>query len=205
MNNRVVIRSLVTPEGCLVAMDDGAIVWRPTHGTRTQIKLDAIATVLLALKGPTGCYDIAAIGDSNGGITLLSLPRLEEIEKFSIDGGIVRSMTAVQDTLGKYLAATQDGRVWVIGTEVPGRTLHLFTHSSPITSLRLLGDNILIQSGWNRHTYDWTGATTDEFDGQRQFKVKATNRANRLARILESEQRRIQQNQPLMIDLPAFG
>jgi len=186
-------------------MDDGAIVWRPTHGTRTQIKLDAIATVLLALKGPTGCYDITAIGDSNGGITLLSLPRLEEIEKFSIGGGIVRSITAVQDTLGKYLAATQDGSVWVIGTEVPGRTLHLFTHSSPITSLRLLGDKILIQSGWNRQTYDWTGTTTDEFDGQRQFKVKAKNRANRRARILESEQRRIQKNQPLMLDLPAFG
>jgi len=71
--------------------------------------------------------------------------------------------------------------------------------------LRLLGDKILIQSGWNRQTYDWTGTTTDEFDGQRQFKVKATNRANRRARILESEQRRIQKNQPLMLDLPAFG
>ena len=98
MNNRVVIRSLVTPEGCLVAMDDGAIVWRPTHGTRTQIKLDAIATVLLALKGPTGCYDITAIGDSNGGITLLSLPRLEEIEKFSIGGGIVQETGTLDDS-----------------------------------------------------------------------------------------------------------
>ena len=71
MNNRVVIRSLVTNEGCLVAMDDGAIVWRPTHGTRSQFKMDAIATVLLAIKGPTEAYDIAAIGDAGGGVTLV--------------------------------------------------------------------------------------------------------------------------------------
>lgn len=205
MNNRVVIRSLVTPEGHLVAMDDGTVVWRPAHGTRSQLKLEAIATVLLALKGPTGCYDVAAIGDSAGGVTLLSLPRLEIMEKFSIEGGIVRSLTAVPKSLGKYLAATQNGSVWVVGTEVPGRVIHLFTHSGPITSLKLLEDKILIQSGWNRRTYDWTGATTDEFDGEQQFQVKATKRANRRARILESEQRRIKQTQPLMLDLPAFG
>ncbi len=205
MNNRVVIRSLVTPEGYLVAMDDGTVVWRPTHGARSQLKMEAIATVLLALKGPTGCYDIAAIGDSTGGVTLLSLPRLEQMEKFSIDGGIVRSITAVPNSLGKYLAAAQNGSVWVIGTEVPGRAISLFTHSGPITSLRLLDDKILIQSGWNRRTYDWTGATTDEFDGEQQFQVKATKRANRRARILESEQRRIQSTQPLMLDLPALG
>lgn len=186
-------------------MDDGAIVWRPTHGHRSQIKLDAIATVLLAIKGPTEAYDVVAIGDSTGGVTLLSLPRLETIEKFTIDGGIVRSITAVSNSVGKYLAATQDGSVWVIGTEVPGRTLHLFTHSGPITSLRLLEDSIIIQSGWNRRTYDWTGATTNDYDGTQDYRVKAKKRANRRARILESEQRRIEQSQPLMLDLPVLG
>ena len=205
MNNRVVIRSLVTGEGCLVAMDDGAIVWRPNHGTRSQLKLDAIATVLLALKGPTGCYDIAAIGDSSGVITLLSLPRLEVIEKFAVEGGIVRSITAVSNSFGKYLAATQNGSVWVIGTEVPNRAIKLFTHSGPITSLRLIDDSIIIQSGWNRRTYDWTGATKKDFDGAQKFEVKATQRANRRARILESQQRRNEQSQPLMLDLPSLA
>ena len=186
-------------------MDDGAIVWRPTHGLRSQIKLEAIATVLLAIKGPTETYDVVAIGDSTGGVTLLSLPRLETIQKFTIDGGIVRSITAVSNSVGKYLAATQDGSVWVIGTEVPGRTLHLFTHSGPITSLRLLEDSIIIQSGWNRRTYDWTGATTNDYDGTQDYRVKAKKRANRRARILESEQRRIEQSQPLMLDLPVLG
>ena len=205
MNNRVVIRSLVTNEGCLVAMDDGAIVWRPTHGTRSQLKMDAIATVLLAVKGPTEVYDIAAIGDAAGGVTLLSLPRLEVIEKFTVEGGIIRSITAVSNSFGKYLAATQNGSVWVIGTEVPNRAIKLFHHSGPITSLRLVDDSIIIQSGWNRRTYDWTGETTNNFDGTEQFEVKATNRANRRARILESEQRRKEQSQPLMLDLPSLA
>lgn len=205
MNNRVVIRSLVTGEGCLVAMDDGAIVWRPTHGTRSQLKLDAIATVLLAIKGPTEQYDIAAVGDASGGITLLSLPRLEVMEKFSVDGGIIRSITAVPGSFGKYVAATQNGSVWVIGTEVPARAIHLFTHSGPITSLRLVEDSIIIQSAWNRRTYDWTGATTNDFNGTQQFEVKANKRANRRSRILESEQLRNKKNQPLMLDLPVLG
>tara|TARA_B100000459_G_scaffold135393_1_gene91474 strand:- start:1192 stop:1752 length:561 start_codon:yes stop_codon:yes gene_type:complete len=186
-------------------MDDGAIVWRPTHGTRSQIKIDAIATVLLAVKGPTEKYDIAAIGDSSGGVTLLSLPRLEVIEKFAVEGGIVRSLTAVTNSFGKYLAATQNGSVWVVGTEVPNRAIKLFTHTGPITSLRLIDDSIIIQSGWNRRTYDWTGETTNDFDGAQQFAIKATHRANRRARILESEQRRKEQSQPLMLDLPSLA
>ena len=205
MNNRVVIRSLVTREGNLVAMDDGAIVWRPTLGTRVQIKLEAVATVLLAIKGPTGCYDMVAVGDSTGGISILSLPRLDTIDKFSIEGGIVRSLNAVQGSSRKFLAAAQDGSVWVIGNEVPGRVVHLFSHTGPITSLRVHGDSILIQSGWNRRTYDWTGETTNVFDGTRQFEVKENQRANRRARILETEQLRMEKSQPLMLDLPVLG
>ncbi len=205
MNNRVVIRSLVTAEGSLVAMDDGAIVWRPILGTKVQIKLEAIATVLLAVKGPTGSYDVVAVGDSTGGVSILSLPRLDTIDKFNIQGGIVRSVNAVSDSSGKFLAAAQDGSVWVIGNEVPGRVVHLFTHTGPITSLRVQGESIHIQSGWNRRTYDWTGETTNVFDGTEKFQVKENQRANRRARILESEQLRKEKSQPLMLDLPVLG
>ena len=93
----------------------------------------------------------------------------------------------------------------MIGNQVPGRVVHLFSHTGPITSLRVLGDSILIQSGWNRRTYDWTGETTNVFDGTRQFQVKETQRANRRARILESEQLRKEKSQPLMLDLPVLG
>ena len=68
-----------------------------------------------------------------------------------------------------------------------------------------MDDLIIIQSGWNRRTYDWTGETTNDFDGTHQFEVKATNRANRRARILESQQRKKEQSQPLMLDLPSLA
>ena len=205
MNNRTVIRSLVTCEGSLVAMDDGTIMWRPLLGTRTQIKLEALATVLLAVKGPNGAYDTVVVGDSSGGISILSLPRLETVDKFSIEGGIVRSINAVSSNGQKFLAATQNGSVCVIGPEVPGRCVLLFKHVGPVTSLRVDGEAIHIQSGWNRQTYDWAGGKKARYDGNEKFLVKERERANRRARILQSEQLRKDQAQPLMLDLPALG
>ncbi len=186
-------------------MDDGTIVWRPTNGIRRQIKIDAIATVLLAIKGPHHTYDTVGIGDSNGGITLLSLPLLQVIERFSVQGGIVRSLCVVSSAVSKFLAATQDGTVWLIGPEVPSRTVQLFCHNAPITSLRLEEEMIHIQSGWNRRTYDWTGTTQYEFNHAEEFEVRAEKRANRRARILESQQRSSDTKQPLMLDLPALA
>ena len=205
MNNRTVIRSLVTSEGSLVAMDDGTIMWRPLLGTRTQIKLEALATVLLAVKGPNEVYDTVVVGDSSGGVSILSLPRLETIDKFAIEGGIVRSVNAVSPNGQKFLAATQNGSVWVIGPEVPGRCVLLFKHLGPVTSLRIEGEAIHIQSGWNRHTYDWAGGMKSCYDGNEKFLVKQKERENTRARILQSEQLRKEQSQPLMLDLPALG
>jgi hypothetical protein len=205
MNNRVVVRSLVTPEGNLVAMDDGTIVWRPLNGLRRQIKIEAIATVLLAMKGPNKRYEMVGIGDSNGGVTLLSLPMLEVVERFSVQGGIVRSLCVVSTSVNKFLASTQDGAVWLLGPDVPSRTVRLFSHNGPITSLRLEEELIHIQSGWNRRTYDWTGETRSEFNHAQEFELKAEKRANRRARILESQQRSSENIQPLMLDLPALA
>ena len=114
MNNRVVVRSLVTPEGCLVAMDDGMIQWRPNDGTNKRAKLDAIATVMLVLKGPSSRIETAVVGDSNGGVTLLSLPNLELVDKFTTEGGIVRSMCTVSASETSFLAATQGRPVCMV-------------------------------------------------------------------------------------------
>ena len=205
MNNRTVIRSLVTNEGSIVAMDEGTIAWRPCIGTRTQTKLEALTTVLLAVKGPNERYDSVVVGDSSGGISVLSLPRLEKIDKFVVDGGIVRSVHAVSPNGHKFMAATQDGSVWIVGSEVPGRCVKLFKHSGPVTSLRIDGESIHIQSGWNRQTYDWCGEMKERYDGNEKFLIKQRERNNRRARILQSEQIRKEQSQPLMLDLPALG
>ncbi|MFB1005161.1 MAG: hypothetical protein QMC59_01615 [Candidatus Poseidoniaceae archaeon] len=205
MNNRVVVRSLVTPEGCLVAMDDGMIQWRPTDGTNKRAKLDAIATVMLVLKGPSSRIEIAVVGDSNGGVTLLSLPNLELVDKFTTEGGIVRSMCTVSASETSFLAATQGGQVWMVGAHVPNRRIKLFTHNGPITSMRLNQSIIHIQSGWDRANYSMDGNQTTRFDGMKPFEEKAQQRANRRAKIMESEQRRSNKPQPLMLDLPVVA
>ena len=205
MNNRVVVRSLVTPEGCLIAMDDGMIQWRPNDGTNKRAKLDAIATVMLVLKGPSSRIETAVVGDSNGGVTLLSLPNLELVDKFTTEGGIVRSMCTVSASETSFLAATQGGQVWMVGAHVPNRRIKLFTHNGPITSMRLNQNIIHIQSGWDRANYSMDGHQTTRFDGMKPFEEKAQRRANRRAKIMESEQRRSNKPQPLMLDLPVVA
>ena len=111
MNNRVVVRSLVTPVGCLVAMDDGLIQWRPHVGINKRTKLDAIATVMVVLRGPSMSIETAVIGDANGGVTLLSIPSMDVIDKFSVEGGVVRSMCTVSSSESSFLVATESGQV----------------------------------------------------------------------------------------------
>ena len=205
MNNRVVIRSLVTPEGCLVAMDDGIVQWRPHQGTNRRVKLDAIATVMLVLKGPSMKMETAVIGDAHGGVTLLTIPMLEKVDKFSVEGGVVRSMCTVSSSETSFLVATQTGQVWMVGAQVPKRGIKLFTHDGPITSMRLLKHMIHIQSGWNRASYSMDGALTTSIDGTKPFEDKAQKRASRRAKIMESEQRRVEHPQPLMLDLPVVA
>ena len=205
MNNRVVVRSLVTPEGCLVAMDDGLIQWRPHHGTNRRMKLDAIATVMLVLKGPSSRIEMAVVGDAHGGVTLLTLPTMEQVDKFSVEGGVVRAMCTVSSSETSFLVATQTGQVWMVGARVPQRSMRLFTHDGPITSMRLREQTIHIQSGWNRASYAMDGSHTTHFDGTKPFELKAQKRANRRAKIMESEQRRSEQSQPLMLDLPVVA
>lgn len=205
MNNRVVVRSLVTPEGCLVAMDDGIVQWRPHQGTNRRVKLDAIATVMLVLKGPSMKMETAVIGDAHGGVTLVTIPTMERVDKFSVEGGVVRSMCAVSSSDTSFLVATQTGQVWMVGAQVPKRGIKLFTYDGPITSMRLHKHMIHIQSGWNRASYSMDGSQTTSIDGTRPFEDKAQKRASRRAKIMESEQRKVEHPQPLMLDLPVVA
>ena len=142
MNNRVVVRSLVTPDGCLVAMDDGLVQWRPHNGM---------------------------------------------VDKFTVEGGVVRSMCSAAPSETSFLVATQAGQVWMVGPNVPGRGVKLFTYDGPVSSLRLHSNIIHIQSGWHRATYSMDGSQTMNIDGTQPFAKKAQQRANRRAKILESQ------------------
>ena len=67
------IRSMVLPNGIVVAMDDGLISWRPNQGRRTNIKLQYPATVLLAAVGHSNQFDKIMVGDLCGNVSILTL------------------------------------------------------------------------------------------------------------------------------------
>ena len=70
---RTVVRSMVTAEGSVVAMDDASIVWKPKIGRQKRVKIEVQASVLLGLIGPRGIIDRVVAGDEYGGVNLISL------------------------------------------------------------------------------------------------------------------------------------
>jgi len=188
MNNRIVLRSLVTSDGCLTAMDDGNIIWRPTHGSRQQTKLESLATVLLAFKSSNNRINSIVMGDNRGGIIHLSIPSLEVINIFSLEGESIRSICSASESTHRLLVACQSGSIWMVGDQVPSRKVHLFHNDGPVTSIRV-GNNqeIHLQSGWQRRVIDFTGCELSYHDTSDKFKKKDEIRAIRRAR-LETQQ-----------------
>ena len=65
MNQRTIVRSLTTKDGTLIAMNDGLVAWKPVNDQPTRTTLDGLPTVLLALRGPIGPIEAAAIGTAD--------------------------------------------------------------------------------------------------------------------------------------------
>ena len=187
MNNRIVLRSLVTSDGCLTAMDDGMIIWKPTLGRRQQTKLDSLVTVLLAFKSINNRLESIIVGDYSGGITHLSVPCLEVINKFNLEGESIRSICSASESTHRLLVACQSGSIWVVGDQVPSRKIHLFQNEGPITSIRVCNNEIHLQSGWQRRVLDFTGCELSYHDVSAKFKKKDEIRAVRRARLLEAK------------------
>ena len=70
---RTVIRSMVTPGGNVIAMDDSTIVWKPRDGKQRRVRIEARASVLLGLIGPNGLVDRVVVGDEYGGVNIILL------------------------------------------------------------------------------------------------------------------------------------
>lgn len=204
MNNRIVLRSLVTSDGCLTAMDDGMIIWKPTLGRRQHTKLESLATVLLAFKNINNSLESIIVGDNCGGITHLSIPCLEVINKFNLEGESIRSICSASESTHRLLAACQSGSIWMVGDQVPSRKIHLFQNEGPITSIRVSQDEIHLQSGWQRRVLDFTGCELSYHDISDKFKKKDEIRAIRRARLLETKKNNSNYPAATTLDLPAI-
>ena len=90
-----------------MAMSDGVISWKPCDGRSTRTKLEGLPTVLLAVRGPMGPVDAAAVGTADGHVVVLTVPRLETVAKFSLNAGSVRALTLVGEGRLNFLVGTQ--------------------------------------------------------------------------------------------------
>jgi len=154
---RTVIRSMVTSDGCVVAMDDATIVWKPKNGKQRRVKIEAQASVILGLMGPQGMIDRVVVGDEYGGVNLVSLSKMEVLDRFVVGNSMVRSLCASSISGESILVGCEDGSVYMVGQNIPGRVVNLFELDGPASALRIIGQDLHIQQGWERKVVSWTG------------------------------------------------
>ena len=159
---RTVIRSLVTVNGYIVAMDDGTIAWTPKNGQHKRLRLNALASVMLGLMNPFGEIDRVVIGDVSGCITIISLSDMKMLDRFVTKNSTVRSLCSSSKSDESILVGCENGEILLIGQNVPGRVVTLFKLDGPASALRVVGQSIHIQQGWERLMLDWTGLPCDK-------------------------------------------
>ena len=189
MSNGTVVRSMVLRDGYIIALDDGLISWRPNNGRRKNHRLQYPASVLLGMMGPSGKCESLVIGDTRGNVIRLSLPRLELLDVYETSAGQVRSLCRVSSTSDKLLVGNDLGHVWIVGRDVPDNCVLLFKHNECITSLRSSKDEIVLQSGWSKYSYDWEGVMLSNFSTSEIFEQKRIERTNRRAKLLKQKSR----------------
>lgn len=176
MQQRTIVRSLTTNDGTLVAMNDGSVVWKPIDGRPTRTTLDDLPTVLLALRGPMGPVDAAAVGTAAGDVLVLTLPRLEIVAKFTLQSGGVRAITLVQNGVFHFLVGTQHGAVWSLCDDRKERCEHVFSIDGPVSSLHLEGKLVHVRSGWIHHVRAWDGSSHDVRNTAEAYPVRRQRR-----------------------------
>ena len=176
MNQRTIVRSLTTKDGTLVAMSDGVISWKPRDGRSTRTKLEGLPTVLLAVRGPMGPVDAAAVGTADGHVVVLTVPRLETVAKFSLNAGSVRALTLVGEGRLNFLVGTQHGSVWSVHDGKTERCVHEFSIDGPVSSLHIEGEHVHVRSGWMHHVRTLDGTRHDVENTAASYRVKRQKR-----------------------------
>ena len=157
-------------------MSDGAVSWKPREGRSTRTQLEGLPTVLLALRGPMGPVDAAAIGTADGNVVVLTLPRLETVAKFGLNSGSIRALTLVDEGDLHFLVGTQHGAVWSAWDGRAERCIHQFSIEGPVSSLHIEGDRVHVRSGWIHHVRTLDGSMHDVENTAASYRVKRQKR-----------------------------
>ena len=157
---RAVIRSLVTQYGTLVALDDASIIWKQKGERERRLKIAAQASVLLGLIGPNGKIDRVVVGDDYGGVSFISIPEMDLIDRYVVGMSKIRSLCCSSISGESILVGCEDGKVHMVGQNVPDNKVTLFELDGPASALKVEGTNLHIHQGWNRKVVDWLGEKT---------------------------------------------
>ena len=183
-NNRTTVRSLVTNEGTCRAMSDGMILWE-NENTRKKINLGATATVLLGIKEDNRTLSKIYVGDRKGQLHALQLPNFAKLWTTTISNEPLRALCSDENEC--LMIGDAKGRVWSVDGE-QNSTLVFETNRS-ISSIRLDGKVIRIQSGWEQCLYNRNGELTHSKDASNSFGENQMLRRIRERKAFEAQRR----------------
>lgn len=157
MSKRVPVRTLLSTTGICRAYNDHTIEWLTSGNNLYTLRIQALPTVLLGIKGPHHEIESIFVGCENGEVLHLSVPNLVLLESFTLATSSIRSMARLNGTSRSVVVGTQSGEIWLAGVKVPNSMLKLFEIFQPITSLQVERDLVHVQSGWYQSTHHLDG------------------------------------------------
>ena len=101
--------------------------------------------------------DKIVVGDVYGGINFISLPTMEVIDRYVVGTSKVRSLCVSSLSGESLLVGCENGGVFMVGSNVPNRVLNLFDLDGPASALKIVGQNLHIQQGWEKKIVAWNG------------------------------------------------
>tara|TARA_B100000941_G_scaffold283757_1_gene253629 strand:- start:4741 stop:5238 length:498 start_codon:yes stop_codon:yes gene_type:complete len=154
---RMVIRSMLTSEGIVTAMDDSTIIWKPKFGKIRRTKIQAPASVLLGVIGPKGVISRIIAGDRYGGVSVILLPEMKVVDRYVVGNSEVRSLCLSSLSGDSILVGCDNGSIHMVGQRVPNRVVSLFELEGPASAIRVVGQDLHVQQGWERKVMTWSG------------------------------------------------
>ena len=183
-NNRTTVRSLVTTQGTFLAMSDGMVVWEAT-ATRRTLHLRTAATALLGVKEDNKSLSKLFVGDRLGQLHVIQLPTFVLEYTSTVSDAAIRAMCIDED--GTLVVADAKGNIWTVGSN--GDSKLMFETNRSISSIRIEGQTIRIQSGWEQCVYNLNGNLATTKDASQSFGENLMLRRMRERKKLETQRR----------------
>ena len=183
-NNRTTVRSLVTTQGTFLAMSDGMVVWEAT-ATRRTLHLRTAATALLGVKEDNKSLSKLFVGDRLGQLHVIQLPAFVLEYTSTVSDAAIRAMCIDED--GTLVVADEKGNIWSVGSK--GDSKLMFETNRSISSIRIEGQTIRIQSGWEQCVYNLDGNLATTKDASHSFGENLMLRRMRERKKLETQRR----------------